>query len=198
MSRLKLRTACSHRAATLIAAYARIPLIVVVSLFAISIVVVAVALLSGLTVKDPDGQRASSGASSSPRKGFASIEDRVATSKRFEQQYFWLTVEDGKAAAFLSEEAKAAFNSTRVGIQSLDTKAGTLIGIAATGIVAAGLGAISQLGDSSEIRPDAFPIRRPSPACNCVVRRSLSSAVPRDPRPDAQQLRASEHRCGQR
>jgi hypothetical protein len=79
-------------------------------------------------------------------EGAAPIEDRVATRKRLEEQYRWLTSEDGDAAAFLFEEAKAAFDSTRVGIQNLDTKAGTLIGIVTTG-----LGVVSLLGDPSKI-----------------------------------------------
>ena len=120
---------------------------IVVSLFASSTVLIAVVLFVAVN-SEGDSWLARLGRRifESPTKGLAPIEDRVATRKRLEEQYRWLTVEDGEAAAFLFEEAKAAFDSTRVGIQNLDTKASTLIGIVTTG-----LGAISLLGDPSKI-----------------------------------------------
>ena len=119
----------------------------VVSLVAISIGLIAVVLFVAVNSEGESWlPRLGRRIFESPTRELAPVEDRVATRKRLEEKYRWLTVEEGDAAAFLFEEAKAAFDSTRLGIQNLDTKAGTLIGIVTTG-----LGAISLLGDPSKI-----------------------------------------------
>jgi hypothetical protein len=81
-----------------------------------------------------------------PVEPLASVEERIATRERLDDQYRWLIGTEGDAAAFLFGEAKAAFEATRDGIKSLDTKASTLIGIVTTG-----LGAVALLGDASKL-----------------------------------------------
>jgi hypothetical protein len=81
-----------------------------------------------------------------PTEPLASAEERIKTRERLEEQYRWLTADNGDAVTFLLGEAKAAFQATSDGIKNLDTKAGTLIGIVTTG-----LGAIALLGDASKL-----------------------------------------------
>jgi hypothetical protein len=76
----------------------------------------------------------------------ASHAERVATQRRLEQTYRWLTAANADAATFLYSEVKAEFDATQAGIKNLDTKASSLVGIVTTG-----LGAIALLGDSSKL-----------------------------------------------
>lgn len=81
-----------------------------------------------------------------PVPNSASRADRVSKREQLETAAEGLTSENADAVAFLFDEVKAAFASARQGIQGLDTKAGTLIGL-----VTGGLGAIAFLGDSSKV-----------------------------------------------
>jgi hypothetical protein len=81
-----------------------------------------------------------------PSRGVASPETRSAVRAKLATKYALLTHENGETAAFLLDEAKTSFDTTRDAIKVLDGKAGTLIGLISTG-----LAAVSVFGDYTKL-----------------------------------------------